>query len=861
MDAPSSVTNSYGMACVPAHAGTQAGSCTVTATMSGSSLLQTFHLSTVAGPASQLHIEGGNLQTAAAGQTFADPLLVRVTDAWGNPVSGAYVDLNDSNPLHGWHAWSDAQGLAGTIWPAGTVAGPLTVTAGIPYDNALASAVFELAIASGPPASIAVSSGSPQSAFVGEAFGALLVAIVRDAHGNPVPGATVTWSAPTGGATATLATPTPTDGSGYAPIAATAGTVAGGYTVAASINGGAAHVDFALTNGSGPAASLVMSGVPASPVAGSAFGFTVVARDAYSNLAMGYRGTVGFISTDAAATLPPDYVFTSDDAGSHLFNVALRTAGVHSLTVTDTSAPLAAASAVDVRAGVPAGIQVEGGDQHALVNTQFPQPLDVRLFDSWHNPVPGATVTVVAMGSAGYPADGSLRTDDTGAATTTLMAGTTAGPLVILFFADGGEWTSRLFTIDPGEPAVVRAISGSHQSARVDSAFTQALVARVEDVFGNRVPSAVVDYAVPSEGPTALLSGESATTDEVGRVSVWATAGTIAGSAEYRVTASLQGLTAEFWLKNTPGPAVAIAVASGSPQTATVGRSFQASLVALVADVHGNGVSAVSVTWSLAAGTAFASLWSTAATSDALGHAANSATAGTALGSYEVRASAAGIADSAVFSIVNAAGPAASIAVAGGSPQTATVGGTFSNPLQVVVWDTHMNPVAGAEVAFDVPAEMGSVVSPAPPTDSSGRTSVFVTAGTVVGTYLATARLSDNGPSAKFFLANVLGDSANGECEGADCWSSDACARPAGRLSTESASRVDGLTPFPSTCQGPGACDEDHVCLRTRAGSRCLPKCDEGCPTDWSCTEWVGIGERIRYCQPGTMVSLRQAGR
>ena len=59
-------------------------------------------------------------------------------------------------------------------------------------------------IVAGTPASITVVSGSSQSATQGSAFANPLVAMVTDAEGNPVPGANVTFTAPSSGASGTF---------------------------------------------------------------------------------------------------------------------------------------------------------------------------------------------------------------------------------------------------------------------------------------------------------------------------------------------------------------------------------------------------------------------------------------------------------------------------------------------------------------------------------------------------------------------------------------------------------------------------------------------------------------------------------
>ena len=62
-------------------------------------------------------------------------------------------------------------------------------------------------------------------------------------------------------------------------------------------------------------ASKLSINAPASVTPGVAFTFTVTALDAYGNVATGYIGTVQFSSSDAAASLPVNYTFTSSDAG------------------------------------------------------------------------------------------------------------------------------------------------------------------------------------------------------------------------------------------------------------------------------------------------------------------------------------------------------------------------------------------------------------------------------------------------------------------------------------------------------------------------------------------------------------------
>ena len=99
----------------------------------------------------------------------------------------------------------------------------------------------------GPPASITATGGTPQSGPLNSAFPSALQVTVTDSSGRPVVGAIVTFTAPTGNASATLSTGNAlTNASGVASVTATANNVAGSYTVTASV--GALSASFSLSN-------------------------------------------------------------------------------------------------------------------------------------------------------------------------------------------------------------------------------------------------------------------------------------------------------------------------------------------------------------------------------------------------------------------------------------------------------------------------------------------------------------------------------------------------------------------------------------------------------------------------------------
>jgi hypothetical protein len=73
--------------------------------------------------------------------------------------------------------------------------------------------------------------------------------------------------------------------------------------------------------------------------AGTTLSLTISAVDGYGNTVTGYTGTVHFSSTDPSqkVALPGNYAFKTTDIGVHTFSgLKLRTAGVQTITVTDT---------------------------------------------------------------------------------------------------------------------------------------------------------------------------------------------------------------------------------------------------------------------------------------------------------------------------------------------------------------------------------------------------------------------------------------------------------------------------------------------------------------------------------------------
>lgn len=137
-------------------------------------------------------------------------------------------------------------------------------------------------------------SGGGQSDTVGATLPAPYVVRLTDASGQPVAGATVTWTVVSGGGSIAPASTT-TDANGEASATATLGTTAGAHRVQAAVGGAAGSpVVFTATVGAGTPVTLSFDRQPSNTAAGSTISPAVVValRDSYGNLAGNYSGTV-----------------------------------------------------------------------------------------------------------------------------------------------------------------------------------------------------------------------------------------------------------------------------------------------------------------------------------------------------------------------------------------------------------------------------------------------------------------------------------------------------------------------------------------------------------------------------------------
>ncbi len=220
---------------------------------------------------------------------------------------------------------------------------------------------------------------------------------------------------------------------------------------------------------------------------------------------------------------------------------------------------------------------------------------------------------------------------------------------------------------------------------------------------------------------------------------------------------------------NPPPPTIAIALTSGSAQSAKVGTAFAAPLVATVTS-NGSPASGVSVTFTApasgASGTFSGGSATETDTTDASGVATSSAfTANTSVGAYSVTATATGASKGITYNLSNTIGAAAKITATAGMSQSAVAGTAFATALSATVVDVGNNPVSGVIVTFTAPGSGASGVfadsttsTTTATTNASGvaTAAVFTANATVGGPYTVTASASGVATAANYSLTNLV---------------------------------------------------------------------------------------------------------
>jgi hypothetical protein len=419
-------TSSDGAATLPANYGFSAGdagshtfsvtlrtvgSQDVTATDTANAAINGLQTITV-NPGAATHFAVSAPASATAG--VAQSVTVTAKDSSNNTATGYtgtahFTSSDGAATLPADYHFSGADAGSHAVSVTLRTAGSRSVTA---TDTSNVSITGSDSVTVVPAAATHYAVNAPASATAGVAFSPSVTAL--DAFNNTATGYTGTVHFTAGDGAATL----PAD---YSFSGADAGShafsvtlrTAGSQSVTATDTSNASITGSDSVTVTPAAATHYAVNAPASATAGAAFSATVIALDAFQNIATGYGGAVQFSSGDPQATVPGDSTLTG---GSGTFSVTLRTAGSQSLTATDTvDSSITGDTSTAVNPAAASHLLVSG-----LADPSAPgdsQDVTVSAKDAFDNTATGYAGTVhftSGDGTATLPSDYAFTGGDNG---------------------------------------------------------------------------------------------------------------------------------------------------------------------------------------------------------------------------------------------------------------------------------------------------------------------------------------------------------------------------------------------------------------------------------------------------------------
>ncbi|MGQ0639848.1 MAG: beta strand repeat-containing protein [Gemmatimonadaceae bacterium] len=552
-------------------------------------------------PSSVRAVSGAQL-SGTAGQPLTDRVTVRVLDASNNPLEGVVVSFAVSaggGTVTPASATTDDNGEAATRWTLGTTAGSNILTATVPGG---ASVQITATGTAGRPATVAATAGNNQSATAGTAVATNPAVVVRDANNNPVPGATVVFSAVAGGGQVTDPV-RQTNAQGIATVGQwRLGNNVGPQTLTAVVAEAGVSAVFTATATAGAPASIVA----VSPTTQSAGAGSLVANppsvrvnDANGNPVANVQVT--FAVTGGGGQLTGATQTTNAQGIATVTSWILGgTIGLNTVSATVAGVPSITFSAT-ATAGAPAVLAITEGDgQLVPINRPAPIAPQVIVRDANGNPVSGVNVTFTVASGGGLVISGNQTTNSSGLATVgAWFMGGTPGPNTLVVSSPGLVSVTFNATATAGPPVSMQAVSLVSQGGTAGANVASPPSVVVRDALGNPASGVEVTFTVTGGGGTVVDPIQTTGFDGVATATAW-TLGVTPGINT--VVASSPGLPSVTFTASSVGPAAAVVAFAGNAQAAVQGTPVPVRPAVRVLDAAGNGVPGTSVVFAVTGG-------------------------------------------------------------------------------------------------------------------------------------------------------------------------------------------------------------------------------------------------------------------
>jgi hypothetical protein len=595
-------TNSDGKASANVVLGTrpggQAGQVQALGASGSPSATVNFTLTAVSENANGIAAVSGQDQTGAVGSTLAAPLVVQVTDPFGNPIADVTVTwtVDGGGSVSAGTTTTGADGTTSVQRTLGGTAGAQHTFAGV--DGLAGSPVtFTATATAGAASGVTIVSGDGQTGPVSTELPNDLEVQVRDAGGNAVPGVAVAWVVGTGGGSVTPTTSV-TDANGRASAAWTLGSSPGANTVSAVVSG-IGVVGFSATATAGAAARLQIQTQPSA----SAVSGVPLARQPVIQLldAQGNQSKQGGVAVQVAiaaggGTLSGTTTVQTDGNGRAAFSGLALTGSAGTRTLRFSATGFAAVTSQQISLGAaPTTITItsdapDPSTAGAAVTVQY------TVTSGAGTPTGSVTVQDGGDNCSGSLSGGQgscvIQLNTVGSRTLTASYGGAAG------FAASSTTESHTVTA-PAQPTLA-IVTQPASSATAGSALNPQPVIQLRSGDGTDLatPGVAVSAAIATGGGT--LSGTTTvSTDAQGRATF--TDLVINGGAGTRTLVftapgygSVTSANIDVQAAPPPAPDGAQSSVSVDPATVTVGAS--STITVTVRDASGTPLAGRSVT-------------------------------------------------------------------------------------------------------------------------------------------------------------------------------------------------------------------------------------------------------------------------
>ena len=675
----------------------------------------------------------------ASGLAIAPPVVVKVTDTFGNVVEGVGVSLvlapGSTGTLSGTSPKiTDAGGNATFNDLQINLAGvkQLTATSGSLIVN---STTFT--VTAGTPTALSFTQ-QPTNTASGAAITPPVVLHLQDAAGNPVVGSTVVLTKKSGPGTLSGTLAQTTDASGNATFSTLSANLVGSYQLTATDAADALTVDSsAFTITTGAAAGIAFTQQPTSTASGAAITPPVVVhlQDAAGNPLLGVPVTLTLSGGPGA--LSGTITQATDPFGNATFpDLTVDRVGT-TYTLTAAAAGLTIASdKFAVTPAAAAAITFTTQPSNSVAGKIIAPPVVVIVTDPAGNPVPLTGVSLT-LSTGSSPGGTTIQVSDArGRATFSDLSITQIGTYQIV--ATSGSLTpitSNAFTITAGAASTLTftkqptdTISGAN--------ISPAVVATLTDAKGNPVVGATVALTKKS-GPGTLSGTLNQTTDASGNATFGNLSANLVGT--YIVTATSGSLTVDSSTFTLAAGAATTISFTTPPTSTTAGAPIAPPVAVQLLDAGGNPVAGAAIALALSGGAGTLGGTPTQI-SDANGNATFSGLSVNKVGSTYVLRATSGNA-TPVTSSTFAITPGPGLLSFTVQPSSTASDAPIAPPVVVQFLDGTGNPIVGASVSLALPIGSAAILSgtSTQTTDANGNATFSSLTVNAVGIYTLTA--------------------------------------------------------------------------------------------------------------------------